>query len=630
MKTKGIPIWEQHLEHLVVGVAVLILIAFAAMQFMGSPNSVDVPGTGKVAPGDIDKLLETKAVAISQTIAGPAVSIPDPNPILKDFEKLRTASISPQPTLLAMAPSITPAGGSAIGPENRAFVIPVIAAPYDIATQQYFETLSEETVSEHTDLKSVLPPAAPYDISWITASVMFDFGAVKKQFSEPGPNGEAPLPAKWTERVDFIDVKFEREELVGGKWEKSNLLTPIPGQVTVRPRLAGRIDSAAREEILWTISQGRTSLIQPEFYSGSAAAWAPPNKETNVKVDAESSANPDAKKLADLQARLKRKLAEVDRISEKMKEASCPEEAPPEAPAPPKPGGAKPPKGGAPAPGPGAGAGFGESSGKGVRDPNKGSETECKKMRATLNRLKKQVAETQAAIDKLTPATPEKTDAPVVVVPEAVKDVLQIWAHDITVQPGKTYRYRATIEIYNPLFARKLDLIPAQQNMAEKFTLASMASEWSAPILAEPPLRFFITSAKSASQSTAVVGPGTGLAGVEVYRYRDGRWWSDTFSVGPGQRIGGVRNGAKGSDKPIDFGTDWFLLDIIPDNTPEEADLGRSWGAATVVLQSLSDDSLMQQRIPRVDYTSPNRSYLNGEAKSAEEEVAAAPATPAK
>ena len=32
MKTKGIPFWEQHLEHIVLGVAVLVLIGFTAMQ----------------------------------------------------------------------------------------------------------------------------------------------------------------------------------------------------------------------------------------------------------------------------------------------------------------------------------------------------------------------------------------------------------------------------------------------------------------------------------------------------------------------------------------------------------------------------------------------------------------------
>jgi hypothetical protein len=41
MKTKGIPLWERHVEHIALAVAALIFLGLAAMQFVGNPNAVD-------------------------------------------------------------------------------------------------------------------------------------------------------------------------------------------------------------------------------------------------------------------------------------------------------------------------------------------------------------------------------------------------------------------------------------------------------------------------------------------------------------------------------------------------------------------------------------------------------------
>ena len=42
MQRKGISIWEAHLEHLVLGAAVLFFLVFTALQFLGQPNSVEL------------------------------------------------------------------------------------------------------------------------------------------------------------------------------------------------------------------------------------------------------------------------------------------------------------------------------------------------------------------------------------------------------------------------------------------------------------------------------------------------------------------------------------------------------------------------------------------------------------
>ena len=45
------------------------------------------------------------------------------------------------------------------------------------------------------------------------------------------------------------------------------------------------------------------------------------------------------------------------------------------------------------------------------------------------------------------------------------------------------------MEVYNPFFARKLNLVEAQHELADSLTLSSLTSEWSEQIEVRPMLR---------------------------------------------------------------------------------------------------------------------------------------------
>ena len=60
MTVKGITIWERYIERIVLAIAVLTLVGFTAMQFVGEPNAVTMDGRS-VAPGEVDRLLEAEA-----------------------------------------------------------------------------------------------------------------------------------------------------------------------------------------------------------------------------------------------------------------------------------------------------------------------------------------------------------------------------------------------------------------------------------------------------------------------------------------------------------------------------------------------------------------------------------------
>ena len=185
-------------------------------------------------------------------------------------------------------------------------------------------------------------------------------------------------------------------------------------------------------------------------------------------------------------------------------------------------------------------------------------------------------------------------------------DEILVWAHDITVEPGRTYRFRTSVSVYNPFFGRKRSLVESQQSLAQAFTLASPPSEWSQPVRIYPLQRVFITGA---STSGAAV-QGFGRATAEVYRFYDGIQWVEKFQVAPGGVVGGVKdvrlpNG--GGTRQIDFSTNFFVLDIVEDHDTSRPAVRQQ---ARVLLQDLLDPQIVEMRDPRTEDRDPERQRL--------------------
>jgi hypothetical protein len=658
MRTKGITFWEQHVEHFVLGIAVLVFVAFCATQFLGNPNSVELPGQRtKVGPSEVDRLIEDHARALLARMspeAAPAQPVPHPEPLKEKFQERLTSSISPQPQLALWSPRIGPDAGLALsaGPADKPFVVAKVPPPQNVIAIQYYETLSPETVAQHEELKKIVPNE-PYDVTFITVAAKLNVKSVLDQFAN-GANGQAALPQKWYDhRVDIIDARFERVEVVNGKADESTrtLLEPIPGQQSFRKQLGSRVDMAMRNDILKFVADpaGRSQIIQPEFFVGLANEWTPPGSVETVAGNVPLDDDP----IRDLKNYIDRKKKERERQQKKMKDNNCPEQPPAEAPrAPKKPptrpggtgGGKTPPPVAPPGPPGGGGGGAGGGMGPGAPMGDEGStstkpanESACRQIRERLRRLDLEIAKAQEELQRLEGAAAKVTEKPVEAEESAKPDELEIWAHDMNIKPGKTYRYRVSVHIFNPLFARKPDLMPAQQPLSEQFTIASPVSEWSEPITVKPPLRVFITSA--APQVAGINSLGFGNARAEVFRYFGGRWWRENFTVQPGDRIGAAKvvrvttaPKDKESDKPkdgaspaapaastpssIDFSTDWFVLDVIEVPGADQQEVGRGFGA-TVLLQALASDA-SERRLPRQDASDPDLATLREKVRGAD------------
>ncbi|MEM9251942.1 MAG: hypothetical protein AAGB29_06290 [Planctomycetota bacterium] len=127
--------------------------------------------------------------------------------------------------------------------------------------------------------------------------------------------------------------------------------------------------------------------------------------------------------------------------------------------------------------------------------------------------------------------------------PEENPDEVRVWAHDVTVEPGKTYRYRVVVTVRNPLFRQtsvppeqkaenydRLTLGPSEEDLHATADASSElgATVWSNPVTIQPELYYFL------------VGSQAKIAIVEVWRVYDGRWREAEFRVSPGDPIGGT------------------------------------------------------------------------------------------
>ena len=139
---------------------------------------------------------------------------------------------------------------------------------------------------------------------------------------------------------------------------------------------------------------------------------------------------------------------------------------------------------------------------------------------------------------------------------EPTRDKIDVWAHDLSVEPGVTYRYRIIVKIMNPLLKRGSQLTDEQRaQYADLLSLESEASEWVQ--VKVPPTKFFFLVNASVEQQQA---------SVEVWRVYNGRPFKQIFDVEPGQPIGSsVTIDINGESAMVDLYADAVVVDLVSD-----------------------------------------------------------------
>lgn len=104
-----------------------------------------------------------------------------------------------------------------------------------------------------------------------------------------------------------------------------------------------------------------------------------------------------------------------------------------------------------------------------------------------------------------------------------VTEPLKVWAHDDTVEAGKTYRYAIVYYLRNPLF--ETFNIAANEKLSDQFAIKSPMSNWSSGVKVTAKVNFFLA------------GVTKDAVKFEVFTWAKGNWKSKVIQRAPGDLI---------------------------------------------------------------------------------------------
>src|ERR1043165_1699439 len=512
MKLKGVNFFEQHVEKLVLGTVSVVFLGVVAMQFLYEPNKIKV-GNASYSPGSAFEPVEKKAQEIKAKINASADDLnlpPVPKVALVDqFKTKHNGPVAPSPTIVAFGRDLKIEGteNKGVTPKGTTLVNALaVPAPTSTAAVPFRTTFDPVETLSYPELKKLLPAEQPFDKAAVSVETHFDGTALKAALlGESGADKSVPMPVLWwREQMESLGVKLERQEqIAGGQWGKEQEVPPIPGHGV--PDLLKNVKSPSDLQDAVSIARTPTAteeIQRPEFYHTIAGvAWKPP---ADMAKGAGAAQNPEVKKLLDAR---KRDLDDQDRQKKALDAAEKSATSSNRNVPPPTTGG--------------GGAGKGGSGGGGggiqapTKDPVEGLEKTRKPYLDKLKRLEDSLAKNEEALKALgvdtkgnpLPAAPAVPGAANAAAP--AKGLLDnadvhLWGHDLTAEPGKTYRYRVKVVVTNPAFGRNGALVAEQQDLAKTPVIESAPSAWTDPVNVLADKYFFITSATEGdSQSPA-------------------------------------------------------------------------------------------------------------------------------
>ena len=640
---KGIPFWEQHIEKMVLGLAAVVMLAVLAAIAIDYDAVTAEIDNRTLAPAEVDEVMVGKARELSRQLQPDAEA--DTEQFLAvdgsggaAFQERLNGSTAPA----TMPPLIAPSLASVLLPEEVGtsdvwYYEPVIPGPrIQPMVMQTIDTLDPTEVERNPDLADLLGSDSS-DLIWTTPVASIDLAGFRSELegedSMTNPM-RSQIPSNWyNSRPYVIDVVFERQTKEdGGEWGTPEVVEPVPGRLSYREEIVERIadgtlDAGFRQQIWLQLDDkvNQIEVLQPEFYATRNDSFAAPamfdERELSADEGLDDVSDEEAarrQEQREIERRLRDRVSSAGRIEATLKELG---------------GELREGDAGTEDEDSGSGRGGGRGGGKGKSDPNgdpgfgssgqgkKGSSSlgsatdRRRRMNLTLklDRLRSEIERLQDDLKAMDPAAQdffaEAGAAEVQVIDIAVDDEMLVWTHDLSVEPGATYRYRCRVLLYNPLFARSRQLLEAQQDRAKSFTIESLTSDWSSPIEIRPPVEFYVVRASEEGGSL-----GLGEVRVEMYRYFDGSRRSSQFNVQPGEQIGRTITVPGGDGAvAVDFSTDWYLVDVVADPAASGGSGLDRDDDATVVCRRI-DGTELRLRVPSRQLVNQDRIRLKTDA----------------
>ncbi len=537
---------EGNVEKIIMVVVGLVCLWLLATRVVMSPNSVTFEGR-KFNPGSIDHYLDRQAKDLQMKLRQSPSKLPPYKPMVDEY--LARMQRSVQGIDMSLWPALPYA---VVGAENdREYGLPQIGEIQDVAVEHiravaYIPT-EPITLEKHYENAS----NEANDIDFVTVEGRFDIAGLYERFGETYMGDD--VPREWRDpclaKPVFASLQLQRQELdeegVWSEWEPvprtridhfGAMFEGIteadelpPGGVKVRLLQFDRPDVQAE-------------LLQPKAYQIASAneEWFPPalhRKYVTLLADEKRQEKRDA-----LEEKAKERNDQSDslrpRRSDRRTRSSSTSGS-----------------GAYDALGILGGAYEGSSSRSRSRSTryDRGAEgrfgQEGRRRTRTrddgniedeLLQRARELAKKRSS-DDVYDEFYEITIDPMTDFSK-IRDPLSIWAHDDTVESGKTYRYRMRLGVFNPTGGRSLS---AQANNTSVKNSAILWSEYSAVTEAVDIPRMIYFFAKGVQEAAKTVD-------VQVSKYVLGHWYSENFpAVGRGEAIGGVVENFVEKKKPV-------------------------------------------------------------------------------
>jgi len=603
MGIKGANFFEKHIEKLVLAVVGVVCIWLLATMVVVSPNRVSYANR-RFAPAQIDQFIHSQALEIERQLSRPPEPKEEYKPKLYAFLALlegetaddglapadvRTlvASVKPEAARYwignidpGVAMILPPLISSSPG-DDRQYRVPQLGAVANVSAE-HFRTAAYVPVAE-VDLQNAYTEstAEVNDIDFVTVAAEFDVAALFDSFHKCfaadfiRPQWRDPCLA----RPVFSAVQLQRQQLLEtGLW--SSWEDVPPPRINPHREMFQIIENVDQlpagglkvRMLKFDERQVMMELLQPEPYRIASAEeeWFPPSlHEEYLKYQrkAEAYERDQAHRAERERKQQEREEALNERAGARYGE--------------PMPGRYEQSRTGGYDYGPGArgrrpgryparGAGrygardrgryYEQGQTRSDETPFPGRYARDRKLSTSSSRTKRPdrsvLEELYKKLDEL--LITEKTDM------AKIDKPLVFWAHDDTVEAGRTYRYRIRLGVFNPI-AGTSRIRPEDRQYKNKAILWSDWSQATEQIQIPERLYFFPQRIQEAAKRVTV----------KVFKYVLGYWYGEVFPVNQGELIGKavpyepdktVNSDEAAEDlavpDTIDFSTDAVMVDV--------------------------------------------------------------------
>ncbi len=524
-KGKGINPFEQHVEKIVLGVVGVVFLGVVAMQFVGGTTKVSVENQD-LDPDAAMTHIGRKASTLIAEVNDKTPTLPEA-PTLGIEQAWRQGLAVGEPVEVAqllrhVGPGSTSEdiGDGPVITGDFKYPELAIASPDKPLAVSFPHTLDPFEVASNPEIREIVPPSQPFDIAAISVEASFDAQALREKLAED-PDGDgrdfSRIPGQWwRDNVEILEVHLERADALDDAGNPVNLtrVGTLPGRESLMDlmeidRENMTVDDA--NELVGFAREEAALVREPRFYRSIAGApWMAPSDF--AKLDEIEARQSDITRLVRRYDAIEQELAT---LYQQLADA-----------------GGQQRRTNSRDPGGGGGHGLGPDRPTGT--PN------APDSRIVLieRRIDERVLQQQKVKLELEDLGVDETGKPIVTDPDQEfidplldADTVRILAHDVRVEPGKSYIYRMRVVVNNPLFGHGQQLHEQQRHLASDPTIVGDWSAWSDPVSVLNDRYFFVTGANEAG---LVGGPN---ATVEVYQFWYGYWRKGNTNIEPGDVI---------------------------------------------------------------------------------------------